>query len=293
MNKGIIYLGFLLISLALGCAQSEQTLYLKNDKSSHIINGQLVLDEKIKQATVLIGASCTGSYIGENFVITAAHCYKHFLQPQFKKVTFNFKNIKCPISSYVIHKDYIDSRYINDIALLKIKCADADQSLIQQITPFQIDKNETSRVGAYKAAGYGTTEWQGPMMFSKLRYVEFDQTSTPNEIMADYQAYTSSKQQEYKNYFWGLLRPFVNSTMDLLFKVRDNKTVYHGDSGGPLYFYDSNNEFYLAGVTSFGIKNMSSQKFFSPKTDVVYGVTFVNVFYFSGWIEETKRPRKI
>ena len=90
------------------------------------------------QVVLKIGGNglCGGSIIAENWVLTAAHCFKKSTQPgevRFKAGVSN-RNIGgawTAIERIVVHKEYNDDPYWpdNDLALVKLKARPAGQTI--------------------------------------------------------------------------------------------------------------------------------------------------------------------
>ena len=283
-----------LILLVLGlssCMQNTSSNSLSPADSNFVIYGQKVSDQKVKEATVSF-RNCTGSYIGNNLVLTAAHCAE-YIKPG-EPVDFEIggsQTLTCEIVASEINskykKDEKKGLTFNDIAIVKFECTESQQELISKVTPYQLDLDGSAvRVGSYKAGGYGGTEKLLEFQFPNMTTVDYEKESTIREVFQDAvykdnpiktkMVQTGSMDEQFKFY--------EKSKMVFIFKVYDNKVTYFGDSGGPVYFYDPNGNFYLTGIISTGIG--ATEDPWDVKTFNYFADFPSRISYYKDWINE-------
>jgi secreted trypsin-like serine protease len=178
---------------------------------------------------------CGGTLIDTRHVVTAAHCLKTPIIPQEYIVYVGGHSMYEPVTSeerivaerVFMHEQYSSATQENDIAIIRLSKPVTISDKINVIClpgPEANMANETVWV-----AGWGTTSFQGDI--SPVLQQTSLQTM-PNRCGQIYGNYNNQKQMCAGAYGGG-------------------RDTCQGDSGGPL-MYESNGQWYLNGVVSFG-----------------------------------------
>ncbi|CAK6432563.1 unnamed protein product [Pipistrellus nathusii] len=196
---------------------------------------------------------CGGVLVGDNFVLTAAHCNGRSIS-----VTLGAHNITKQektqevilVKRAIPHPNYKERRSSSDIMLLQLE---RNVKQTYAVKPLQLPSGEDlPRTGDNCiVAGWGQVTTQGPY------------SDTLQEVELTLQKYVKCK--TCFNYY--------NNNIELCVgNPRENKASFKGDSGGPLL---CKNE--IQGIASYGSKD--------GKPPVVY----TKVASFLPWIRETMK----
>ncbi|CAF0809821.1 unnamed protein product [Adineta ricciae] len=208
---------------------------------------------------------CGGTIIHESFIITAAHCFDSgFLSSSITIYAGSLKyhdGIKKTVSRVYLHPNYTAATIGNDIALIELTTPLnlSDVNLAKICLP-----NVTSTIKEYPpagtsllAAGWGTLSFGGQFPDS-LQQVTI-------QAVAAGMSYCESIVTDSKIQFCAGRMP------------EGGKDTCQGDSGGPLIMFNSNKQWELVGIVSYG------NRCALPKSPGVY----TRVSSYIKWINDT------
>ncbi|KRA84474.1 serine protease [Altererythrobacter sp. Root672] len=242
---------------------------------------------------------CGGSYIGDGFVITAAHCVDNI--PSFdgkpgnvltdRNVRLGTQNLSVsdgifPIDSVVIHQGYTKQTMLDDIALIKLKddkrlAAFQDAGRLAPVSLMQPTSRDFDKLELLRVTGWG---WMG-QRGEKDTVGRLDSSGRLQRNPADLQQVSLNYltdapcKEEYGASFGpgslcaGSLGPDG--------KVMAGKDSCQGDSGGPLTRQEDGGKRSLVGIVSAG-KGCGAGK----------PALYTRVSHYADWIAEAKRAAK-
>jgi secreted trypsin-like serine protease len=253
MLKKIVLVGFCFFALL----QAQSTRIFGGTK---VVQGDFayIASLQIKQ---LQRNDCGVAFIANNWAVTAAHCFYNQLPRNLVSNVLDLNDTKnavvWSVDEIIIHPNYDDKTFYNDIALLRVSNA---SNVVPQIIRFPssdacVDLHSSDMLWV---AGWGKTE---------LGTGSFDLLKVALPLLSNEVAYQM------------LLQANVRGVSKIPAQVlmaggEENKDSCQGDSGGPLVkIYEQNP--YLVGIVSNGYG---------------CGVKAVPAFYtrvsfFSDWIE--------
>ncbi|XP_027700251.1 transmembrane protease serine 12-like [Vombatus ursinus] len=265
---------------------------LKNEiQESRIIGGQRAQSGSwpwIVSLQVMIFANqfthfCGGSLIKKKWVITAAHCLENYRDPQVWRAVVGVNNLfqspqtskKMQIDTIIIHPHFIPEKYINDIALFRLKRAVNFNNYIQPICLpfFDFLPNLTRRTRCF-ISGWGQTREKGHyssiLQEAEVHYIPRN-TCNSKESYDEIVPYTSFCAGE------------EDGTVD----------TCTGDSGGPLMCYiPESRRYFLMGITSFGL-GCGQKHFPGVYTWVQFYRIWVNNILLLAAAEETNKIKVV
>ncbi|MCK6596777.1 MAG: trypsin-like serine protease [Bdellovibrionaceae bacterium] len=265
----VIFLGSFF--LLFGCGKKESMTFLPQTEMSgpsQIIGGEEVtsLTDSIARVTVFIYDSltqgkCTGTLLGNNFVLTASHClssnanslYVYFtpnLLTSLKQIPQNIERRKviAMIPFPMAKANINNTKNLSDIAIIRYDGITPKYYAFASFLPY----SQYLKDGALTVlAGYGANDGVLKKGSGVLRKV-----TTP-------------------------IASLQFSQTEVLVEQRKGKGSCHGDSGGPAFLV-INNLYYLWGVASRGYVDTKT----NLKDDCNQFSIYTNVIYYSQWIKE-------
>jgi secreted trypsin-like serine protease len=202
-----------------------------------------------ERASYDISHRCGASYIGDGWIITAAHCVND-QAITYRRVRIGTQNVASGGKTYridtvVLHKGY-QSENIHDIALIHINTKNRPlPSGVEKIT-LQSPADPAMRNGeTLRATGWGMTGAKMPGTKLRLDHSGGIQFRPPNLLQVDL-AYFSPARCKVFFQFRGKVHPTI-----LCAGSSDGRDTCVGDSGGPLVRYQE--KWVLVGIVSWGV----------------------------------------
>lgn len=215
---------------------------------------------RLTSGDVKSGSGCGASFLGDKYVLTAAHCLVDFedsdelLKPSDIKVYIGIYDLSdptvaLPVKAYYIHKDYQESPLRNDIAIVELK----ESFVWPQKVTLGSDPYVTTPISDLTVAGWGVTNTVLDTTATTLRQVSVPFVSLAR-CQAQYGTYTIDETSFCAGYRAG------------------GKDSCQGDSGGPIVDQSKRQ----VGIVSWGDGCAEPGK---------YGV-YTNVAKYRDWIEQ-------
>lgn len=245
------------------------------DSTQPIIGGTLATDPYLKAGTVGIKMGrrpedgfCTGTYIGNNKVLTAAHCAVGIEEKRADSLVVfvlpDQKQVKCDIDQIYQNPLFVgsarnpDSTWWEDIAVLKIKCDDLDLS---QVRPVALATNaRTNDWEKSLVAGYGTNSAEDgcggfcagpPPTFPRLMQHTKDQ------------AYAFEDDPEFRQKYPEFMKGIEDGKLVCFKASVTNGSFFIGDSGGPTVEKDLTRGAVQLGIHSVILVNTDRKPIFT------------------------------
>lgn len=273
--RKMIYLWILSTALPFHVNAETASRYDRFDELSlRIIGGEKSSENDWPFMTALVknnaintykGQFCGASYIGQGFVLTAAHCIDNKRSHDFHVHIGIYDLSKsstqgqtAQVKAIYIHHSYDKQTYANDIALIKL----TTEPNLASITLAKNDRHGELLAGTeLTVMGWGNTE--------KDPDKEAIYPSTLYQVNVPY-VLRSNCQNLGGNYH------YISDNALCAGFIDGGKDSCQGDSGGPLiYQYEDRIE--QVGIVSWGDGCAQPQ---------AYGV-YTNVSYFNDWIQDT------
>ncbi len=187
------------------------------------------------------GHFCGGTIINNEWILTASHCLVWEdvdLMPHHIRIRAGFTFLNSAEGSYynvaefILHPDYVDGQYRNDIALLRLSnplnTDPAGVQVVKVVTQADASAGLTDPGVMAKVSGWGSLSSGG---------------SSPNQLQAAEVPIVSLSQTSY---------PPSMISADMLLAGVAGVDACQGDSGGPLVVPDGFGGYKVAGVVSWG-----------------------------------------
>ncbi|CRK90450.1 CLUMA_CG004144, isoform A [Clunio marinus] len=206
---------------------------------------------------------CAGSVIADKYVLTAGHCVSNLVDNleitliRLGDVNAELEN-ECDengicaqeedfeIERIIVHPEYNNPRYANDIALIRLKQSTASSNRIGTIC-LPIGEYQDAATRSYDAgngivAGWGAGSRMNNAQNEMLQWIRLPFVNTTE--CAEF----------YSNYTSGYRLRIMISNSQLCYQGRENGDACAGDSGGPLMNEAelNNDKFVILGLVSFG-----------------------------------------
>ncbi len=183
---------------------------------------------------------CGGTYIGNGWVITAAHCFydpdnnEQYLFPDGLDILYGTSDLtsggqRIGVEKIYIHENYSHTKHFNDIALIKL-----NQNIsIPKISILDNSKYSYALPDMYAILmGWGDTDAS-------------EDTSYPDKLMEISLPIVSNSKCNF-------VYPGMIKSINICAGYEDGgKDSCQGDSGGPLVVTDDNNNYLIAGIVSW------------------------------------------
>ncbi|NAW62614.1 trypsin-like serine protease [Vibrio sp. V31_P5A7T61] len=271
---GLLLIGGLVGGLVAGPVVATESTEGQTSFSSRIIRGDEAKKEQWPFMTALVrnresdsyqGQFCGASYLGDGWVLTAAHCVERINFNDFHVhigvhdlLKASIEGERAEIKAVYVNENYADpSDYSNDIALIELKSKPNADAVALKTTGGELSKGQPLTV-----MGWGNTisdRNQTPEYPSVLRQVDL-----PYVLRNDCQNLGG----DYSD---------IGDDAICAGFSEGGKDSCQGDSGGPLV-YSHNGGIEQVGVVSWGDGCAQPD---------AYGV-YANVAYFQDWIAEIK-----
>jgi secreted trypsin-like serine protease len=201
---------------------------------------------------------CTGTIVGQRFVVSAAHCFAKYFEPVTLNPSIDVSfgsgaSVSRRVKKLTYHDGFAKSTQypkmgktpgypeapLNDVALLELQDEIPSSSIPIGILPSSIKLNENQVI---KIAGFGKTDDKAFSQVLRATQMYLHQTKETAKVIGA-----------------------VNS---------DSQSACNGDSGGPALVVVSD-FLYLVGATSYGSKHCADGS-----------VVFTDLRLFHGWLNE-------
>ncbi|XP_048343388.1 transmembrane protease serine 12 [Sphaerodactylus townsendi] len=185
---------------------------------------------------------CGGSLINHNTVLTAAHCIRKWVDPEFWRAVIGmhhiFKHqsytIKSRVRAIILHAGFNQMTFQKDIALFKLVSSITFNAFIQPICLPDGPLHLNAETPCY-ISGWGNTNEKG----------------NPRVVLQEAQINIISQEKCNSHEWYG---GAVYEDMLCAGSEGGGVDSCQGDSGGPLVCYLPNDtKYYLIGITSFGL----------------------------------------
>nr|AUI10833.1 putative PQM protease precursor [Eratigena atrica] len=189
---------------------------------------------------------CGGSIINENWIVTAAHCFNKSDPASNYRAYVGLRSIlktkektvqRHEISKFIIHCDYDDDGYVNDIALVKTTEKIDIKGSGGYVNGICLPSGATTPSGTATVIGWGLTKYNGSMIeLLKEATLPIVSWQTCKQIYGD-------KNSEFD---------YIQVTPAMLCAGGQGEDACQNDSGGPLFQTDDKGVATLIGTVANG-----------------------------------------
>ena len=250
-----------------------------------------------------LAQKCGGSYIGDGWIITAAHCLNKVTDPNgepgnpvdHRYVLLGTQNLtvddgRFPIGGVVIHSRYTSDNKMDDIALIKLRddaetrarleALEAEKRLaaIELMQPGDRALRDKEKL---RVTGWGYMGQRHAERDRNTRLMDIDgnvqrRPAALQQLSINYLDDAACKRARYSSFGPGSI---CAGTLIADGTIGEGMDSCQGDSGGPLTRSEGGGQRTLVGLVSAG-KGCGA-----PGMPAVY----VRVSHYAGWIAEAKR----
>lgn len=262
------------IPLSLSCTSLITASALATQVTPYIINGTNANQSDWPYITALVkknqnaydGQFCGGSFIGQRYILTAAHCVEDFAPDDFDVIvginnlnSESSQGARISVNKVYVHPQFNASTLSNDIAVLELSRAVTSNEATPVTLATSTTRNNTSDGSILTVAGWGSTtpEYGNHTTPAQLQQVDVplvNQTTCSNTFAS------VSSNPDSANFCAGTVDEGYDSC--------------RGDSGGPIIVKSSGTQL---GLVSFGKQRCGQQS--------TYGV-YTNLSEYTGFISQ-------
>ena len=269
----------LLVSLlGIGCEQTTPSDVL-------IVGGVLTdPDALISRSTVSVRnklkkSECTGTYIGNHRIVTAAHCGEKSNISMYVIFGLGFKDVKILKGTFHRHSEYRqtknknqENRMVHDIAYVDL---DPGQEIPSYAVAAEIASTKPIKGTKVGIAGYGKTgkelellKLEKEIAFHREHnvYLADDLEARKDQLMFELDEEGVIHGQQLRTAETTIGK--YNDKDNVIITKSERSSSCFGDSGGPLYFIEKE-KLYLVGVTS-SANHKSVRSMRNCETSAVY-----------------------
>ncbi len=260
INKYRVFFLSLIVALSFNFIAFSQT---KVDDKLQIVGGknikiedapwQIALFRFDEQSGKISTQFCGGTIIDEYWILTAAHCVFRTKAEDIRVVASSTtltgaatQGQIMEVAEIIVHDQYNEEPINNDIALIRLQnpldLSTAKAKAVPIITKNDEENGYTNSGVSGIISGWGTLTYQGnqPDTLQAVT-IPIIPNDTANAWFKESPMYSELEGWE------------VNETMIAMGKVEGGISGCHGDSGGPFVVKNANNEWAIAGITSWGL----------------------------------------
>nr|AUI10839.1 putative PQM protease precursor [Alopecosa marikovskyi] len=189
---------------------------------------------------------CGGAILNENWIVTAAHCFDQPIKNSDYEVYVGLFSLtktneptvqKHKISKIIIHEDYEEIGFHDDIALIKTSTPIDIKGSKGYVNGICLPSGVTNPAGDAIVIGWGTIYDDGPLS------AELREAKVPIVPWKTCKQIYESKNSAFE---------FVQVTPFIMCAGGTGKDSCQGDSGGPLFQFDKNGVATLLGTVANG-----------------------------------------
>ncbi|AIW13907.1 serine protease [Vibrio tubiashii] len=260
------------IPLALSCSGLITASAVATEITPYIINGTNASQSDWPYITALVkknqnaydGQFCGASFIGQRYILTAAHCVDDFAPDDFDVIvginnlnSESSQGARISVNKVYIHPQFNASSLSNDIAVLELSRVVTSNEATPATLPTSTTRNNTSDGTILTVAGWGSTTPEygnhtTPAQLQQLDVPLVNQTTCSNTFA------TVSTNTSSPNFCAGTVSEGYDSC--------------RGDSGGPIIVKATGTQL---GLVSFGKQRCGEQNSYGVYTNLSEYMDFI------------------